>query len=337
VTLLRAVGLALLALMPSAAVAAQADPVYGPELQGFDYPFPVRSFEFVSQRQSLQMAYMDLPAAGTANGRTAVLLHGKNFCAATWEGTARSLQQAGYRVVVPDQVGFCKSSKPLSYQFSLQQLAFNTHALIGKLGLGKVTLIGHSMGGMLAMRYALAYPAQLDALVLVNPIGLEDWLAEGVPYVGIDRLYEKELKTSFDSIRQYQLKTYYDGRWKPEYDRWVQMLAGMYRGAGGALVAWNQALTSDMVLTQPVINSIGEIRAPTLLMIGQRDNTAIGKDAAPPDVAERLGDYPRLGRNAAARIPKARLVRFDDLGHAPQMQDPARFNAALLQGLAELQ
>lgn len=325
--------LAAAALLLTPVSALAAEPVYGAELQGFEYPFPVQRFEFVSQRQSLQMAYMDIAPTGQPNGRTAVLLHGKNFCGATWEGSARALQQAGYRVLMIDQIGFCKSSKPQQYQFSLQQLAFNTQALIAKLGLSRVTLIGHSMGGMLAMRYALAYPQQLDALVLVNPIGLEDWLAAGVPYVGIDQLYQKERKTSFDSIKQYQLKTYYDGHWKPEYDRWVQMLAGMVRGDGGDAVAWNQALTSDMVLTQPVIHQAAQIRVPTLLLIGQRDNTAIGKDAAPADVAARLGDYPRLGRELAQRLPNAKLVAFDDLGHAPQMQDPARFNAALVQGL----
>jgi hypothetical protein len=55
---------------------------YGPELQGFEYPYPVMQFEFSSQRQTLHMAYMDVHP-DSWNGRTAVLLHGKNYCAAT--------------------------------------------------------------------------------------------------------------------------------------------------------------------------------------------------------------------------------------------------------------
>src|SRR5262245_54557268 len=114
------------------AVAARADdhPLYGPELEGFDYPFEVARYAFKSQGTDLQMAYMDVKPQGASNGRTAVLLHGRNFCAATWDQTIRVLSNAGYRVIAPDQIGFCKSTKPLGYQFSIQQLATNTHALL---------------------------------------------------------------------------------------------------------------------------------------------------------------------------------------------------------------
>ena len=78
--------------------------------------------------------------------------HGKNFCAATWEATIRALSGAGYRVVAPDQIGFCKSSKPGRYQYSFQQLAANTHALIEHLGVKDPVLIAHSTGGMIAAR-----------------------------------------------------------------------------------------------------------------------------------------------------------------------------------------
>jgi pimeloyl-ACP methyl ester carboxylesterase len=69
------------------------------------------------------------------------------------------------------------------------------------------------------------------------------------------------------------------------------------------------------------------------LMIGQKDNTAIGKDAAPPELKKQLGNYPVLGREAARRFPHATLVEFPELGHAPQIQDPAQFHRALLEGL----
>jgi pimeloyl-ACP methyl ester carboxylesterase len=88
---------------------------YGARLEGFDYPFPVHVFRAAVQGQPIEMAYMEL-APAHANGRTAVLMHGKNFCGATWGDTARVLAAAGYRVIVPDQVGFCKSSKPAGFQ-----------------------------------------------------------------------------------------------------------------------------------------------------------------------------------------------------------------------------
>jgi len=305
---------------------------YGPELEGFDYAFPVQRFELRSQRQPLQMAYLDV-APEKANGRTAVLLHGKNFCAGTWESTIRSLAQAGYRVIAPDQIGFCKSSKPERYQYSFQQLAANTRALLDKLGAQRVTLVGHSTGGMLAMRFALMYPKQVEQLVLVNPIGLEDWKALGVPWRSVDETYALELKTTAETIRHYEQATYYAGQWRPEYDRWTEMLGGMYRGPGKEAVAWSSALLYDMIFTQPVYYEFERLQPPTVLLIGQKDNTAIGKDIAPPELKPKLGQYPRLGKEAARRIPHATLVEFPGLGHAPQIQDPAQFHKALLEGL----
>ena len=308
-------------------------PFYGPQLEGFAYPHPVKRFEFDSQQQKLSMAFMDVAPTAEPNGRTVLLLHGKNFCAATWEATISALAGAGYRVVAVDQIGFCKSSKPRRYQFSLGQLADNTHALLQSLGIERAVVAGHSMGGMLAARYALQYPRATGHLVLVNPIGLEDWRAEGVPWRNVDAWYAGELKTSAEGIKAYQRKFYYGGQWKPEYDRWVKMLAGMYAGPGRQAVAWDQALASDMIFNQPVVYEFPRIRVPTTLMIGQRDRTAIGRDLASPELAERLGDYPELGKRAARLIRNSRLVEFDDLGHSPQVEAPERFNKALLEAL----
>jgi pimeloyl-ACP methyl ester carboxylesterase len=322
---------AVLAAVCAGGAAEQAE-VYGPELEGFDYPFAVQRFDFPSQGQAMSMAFMDV-APDRPNGRTVVLLHGKNFCAATWDATITTLAAAGYRVLALDQIGFCKSSKPERYQYSFQQLAHNTHALLAARGIARATILGHSMGGMLALRYALMYPEAVDQLVLVDPLGLEDWKAEGVPYATIADAYQAELKTSFDSIKAYQLKFYYHGQWKPEYDRWVAMLSGMYAGAGKERVAWNQALTSDMIYTQPVVYELGHIRPKTLLMIGGKDRTAPGANRAPADVAARLGNYPELARRAARTIPDAALVEFPEFGHSPQVEAPEAFHKALLDGL----
>ncbi|WP_454684493.1 alpha/beta fold hydrolase [Ancylobacter moscoviensis] len=315
------------------AALADTQQTYGPELQGFDYPHPVKRFDFTSQGKPVSMAYMDVAPAGTANGRTVVLLHGKNFCGATWQGTIDVLTKAGFRVVVPDQIGFCASTKPEGYQFSFHQLADNTRKLLASLGIEKTTVMGHSMGGMLAARYALSFPAATEKLVMVNPLGLEDWKAKGVPYATIDQLYQGELKTSFDSIKGYQLKFYYNGQWKPEYDRWVAMQAGLYGGPGKEIVAWNQARTSDMVFTQPVVYEFGDIAVPTLLFVGMTDKTAPGANRAAPEVARTLGNYAELGKATAKAIPGARLIEFPGLGHSPQVEAPETFHKALLESL----
>lgn len=310
-------------------------PDYGPNLERFEYPNEVERYRFESQGQALSMAYMDV-APSNPNGKTAVLMHGKNFCGATWDQTIAALSGEGYRVVVPDQIGFCKSDKPAAYQFSLHQLAANTHALLRQLNVERPYIVGHSMGGMLAARYALMYGKETAGLAMVNPIGLEDWKQLGVPYRTIDQWYASEQKASFAGMKKYQQATYYAGQWRDDYDKWVTMGAGMLQGEGRKRVAWNQALTYDMIHTQPVVHEFGNIAVPTALLIGEKDNTAPGKDSAPPGVAKKLGNYSVLGPKTARAIPGAKLIVFPELGHSPQVQDPKRFNAALVEVLGAM-
>ncbi|MDN7356250.1 alpha/beta fold hydrolase [Acetobacter senegalensis] len=305
---------------------------FGYELQGFAYPWPVSQFSFQSQKNTLHMAYMDVSPV-KPNGQVAVLLHGKNFCAATWESTIHILVQHGYRVIAPDQIGFCKSSKPRAYQFTFAQLASNTNALLKHLKISRVVVIGHSTGGMLGIRYALMFPQEVAKLVLVDPVGLEDWQAKGVPYRTVDEWYKRERGKTAEQIRAYERKVYYAGEWKPVYEPWVQMLAGMYQGTGADDVAWNSALLYDMIATQPVIYDLHRLKPPTTLIIGDKDVTAIGSDGASAEVQARLGHYPELGRQAAAVIPHATLIEFPTLGHTPQLQDPEAFHRALINAL----
>jgi pimeloyl-ACP methyl ester carboxylesterase len=314
---------------PAAAVAAALDP----ELTTYAYPYRVWFHGPRSQGQALRMAYMDVAPTAPPNGRTVLLLHGKNFSAAYWAPTIGALTAAGFRVIAPDQIGFGKSSKPERYQFSFAQLAANTHELLDALQIDRVSVVGHSMGGMLAMRFALLYPERTERLALLNPIGLEDYLAV-VPYATIDELHAKELAQTPEKIRTYQREAYYAGQWKPEYEALIEIPAGWTRHPGYPRVAWNAALTADMILTQPVVYELERIQVPTLLVIGQRDRTAIGKDRASKEVAATLGNYPELGRRAAARIPGAQLVALDGVGHLPQVEAFEATMQALLPFLA---
>jgi pimeloyl-ACP methyl ester carboxylesterase len=314
------------------AQASAAAPALDPELTDYQYPHPVGFYEFDTQGQRLRMAYMDL-AAARPNGRTVVLLHGKNFSGAYWAPTIKALTAAGYRVVAPDQIGFGKSSKPAAYQFTFQTLASNTRALLDSLRIDKFALVGHSMGGMLAARMALMYPGRVERLALVNPIGLEDWKLVA-PYRTVEENFAQEMRATPESIKEYQRVNYFGGEWKPEYDALTEILAGWTRHPEYRRVAWNAALTSDMVFTQPVLYEFGQIKTPTLLVIGQRDRTAVGKDRVPKDVAARMGDYPALGRAAARRIPGARLFELAESGHVPQVDAFPKYVGALLDFLA---
>jgi pimeloyl-ACP methyl ester carboxylesterase len=311
----------------TSAPAAAADPRFDAELSAYPYPFPVRFLALSSQQQTVKMAYMDVPAA-QPNGHTVLLLHGKNFPASYWEPTIRFLSARGYRVIAPDQIGFGKSSKPAHYQYSFQQLARNTDAVLDAAGVARVSVVGHSMGGMLATRYALMYPERVEKLVLVNPIGLEDWKTV-VPYRSIDQWYEQEKKATPGSIRDYQRNSYYGGTWKPEYERQIETSIGVLGHPDYPKIAWASALLYDMVFTQPVVYELPRLRVPTLLVIGQRDRTALGRAWVSKEVGATLGDYPALGKKAAAAIPGAILVEIPGVGHLPQVEAFEPYSQAL--------
>lgn len=304
-----------------------------PEATNYAYPLPVRFFELESQRQRVRMAYVD-SAPASANGKVVVLFHGKNFSAAYWTTTIRALNQAGYRVIAPDQVGFGKSSKPEAYQYSFAGLSTNTRELLESLGVERSAIVGHSMGGMLATRYALTFPEAVERLVLVNPIGLEDYAAL-VPYRPVDFWYRRELENTPDKIREYQKNSYFAGVWKPEYEPLIELSAGFTRHPDYPRVAWASALTYDMILTQPIAGALPSLKVPTLLIIGLRDRTALGKDLVPPEQREQLGRYEELAPRAASAIPGAKLVGLPGVGHLPQVEAFEAYRDALLDFLRD--
>jgi len=277
-----------------------------PELTNYQYPFEVLFLNLKSQNNNLKMAYMDVKPK-VANGKTIMLLHGKNFNGAYWEKTTKDLSAQGFRVIIPDQIGFGKSSKPQSYQFSFSQLADNTKAVLDELKINKIIVLGHSMGGMVATRFTLMYPERVEKLILENPIGLEDYKTFA-SYQTIDQAYESELKNTAESYKSYQLKFYYDNKWKAEYQPWLDLIAGWTLHPDYPKVAWDAALTSDMIYNQPVCYEFKNIKVPTLLIIGTRDRTAIGKDRAPKALQPKMGQYQELGKKTQRQIAGSKLV-----------------------------
>jgi pimeloyl-ACP methyl ester carboxylesterase len=290
-----------------------------PELRNFPYPFPVKYHEVKFKDQNYRMAYMDIKPKGESK-ETIILLHGKNFSGNYWEKTATDLMKEGYRVLMPDQIGFGKSSKPEAFPYTFQLLATMTRELAHRENIKNYILVGHSMGGMLATRMALMFPEEVKKLILVNPIGLEDWKTM-VPYKTISENYQLELKNNETSIRDYQKNVYYDGKWNPEYEKGIEIAVGWTLHKDFPKIAWNAALTSDMVFTQPVLYEFKNLKMPTLLMNGTRDRTAIGKAWADPKIKDELGRYDRLGKEVIKMIPKGKLVEFPGIGHMPQVEN----------------
>ena len=304
---------------------------YDALLSNYEYDFKVNYFALESQKQSLKMAYIYLKPT-KADMPTVTLMHGKNFNADYWTTTAQYLQSLGYGVLIPDQIGFGKSSKPTNYQYSFATLAHHTHALIDSLNIKESIVLGHSMGGMLASRFALMYPNTTKKLILLNPIGLENYL-QYVDYKDTNFFYKNELSKTPEGVKQYQQKNYYDGKWNTTYSALTDFITGQIQGPDKEQMAWVNAKTYDMIFTQPVITEFKDLTVPVKLIIGTRDRTGPGRNWKKDDVDYELGRYDKLGKHAATLIPDAQLFELDNLGHLPHIEDFERFKNVLQKAL----
>src|SRR6202045_4469969 len=309
-----------------AAVSAEREP-YGIGLEGFAYPYPVSMLPLNNDGEQGRMAYMDV-APAQPNGRTVVLLHGRNFPSSYWAPVIKTLSEAGYRVVVPDQIGFGKSSKP-SADLHFDTLARNTIALLDHLQIPKADIVAHSLGGMLGVRIARAYPGRVAHLLLAAPIGLEDYRFY-VPPTPTEKIIETEEKLTADGYRK-QLEVNYSLKLPP--DQVTPFIDARFNIKGSSeYPRWLRAFVSSaqMIYREPVVHEIPLITQPTLFIMGSDDHNAPGKPNAPEALRPKMGQNAELAKALAARMTNARAEGIPDAGHLVFLEKPQAFNELVL-------
>jgi pimeloyl-ACP methyl ester carboxylesterase len=327
-----ALSAAALFVMPAnAAETSQREP-YGIGLEGFAYPYPVSLSPLVNDGEQVRMAYMDV-APAQPNGRTVVLLHGRNFPSSYWAPVIKTLTEAGYRVVVPDQIGFGKSSKPAG-ELHFDTLARNTIALLDTLRITKVDIVAHSLGGMLAVRVARAYPDRITHLVLAAPIGLEDYRLY-VPPTPTEKILENEDRLTAEGYRK-QLETNYS--LKLPFDQVTPFIDARFNIKGAAdYPRWLRAFVSSaqMIYREPVVHEIPLITQPTLFVMGADDHNAPGRPNAPEALRPKMGQNADLARALAAKMPDAHAEVIPDTGHLVFLEARQKFDELMLAFLAK--
>ncbi|MFD0668001.1 alpha/beta fold hydrolase [Ramlibacter sp. MAHUQ-53] len=322
-------------LLPALAPAQSARPEpYGIALEGYAYPHPVSHLPVTWEGRTLRMAYMDVAPTGPANGRTVVLFHGRNFPGSYWAPVITALAAEGYRVVAPDQIHFGKSSKPDDLPVNFDVMAAHTASLLDHLKVGQVDIVAHSMGGMAGTRFTRTYPQRVNRLVLVGPVGLEDY-RQYVPLVPRERLVEQEMALTPEQYYTQLVNTYNPQLTREQFYPFVDVRARMM--ASAEYPRWVRSYVSSFYAMwgQPVVHEFPLVRQPTLILVGSRDRTATGRAFAPAEVRERMGNFPELARAVAGRMPNARHEVFEGFGHMLHLEATERFNRSVIGFLAE--
>ena len=284
------------------------------------YPYPVAYLPLTLYGQDVRLAYMDVPPAGAPNGRTVVLFHGMNFGGFYFAGPIEVLRNQGFRVIVPDQIGFGRSSKPI-IPYNFHDMAANSRKLLQSLGVAKAAIVGHSMGGMLTARFAASYPDMTERAVIYDPIGLTDPRFER-PWRTADEAYKATMAQTND--QRYQgfyanIRRYFPspGAWKPEYEQYVRILYAPTLSGDWPRLAMVRSIYQQITYLDPVVYDWPHIKVKTLVLGGEKDGQ----------------DFPALAKHIADTIPGAELVIIPNAGHVPHLEVPDIFYQELLKFL----
>ena len=324
-THLRSLCLSILLLAAAAAADAQGRNILPPVPTPTDvkpgsitcdecpYPYPSKYLDISVYSQDVRISYMDVAPSGTPNSHTVMLLHGNNFGGFYFKAIIDGLTAAGFRVIVPDQIGYGKSSKPIApYNFNSQ--ARNTWLILQAEQIDKVMVVGHSMGGMLAARFTTQYPRSVERLVVYNPIGLSDGRYTR-PMPPIDEVYDRILKTDYQSTRA-SLSRYvaHDPQaWNDEFETYTRIRYSWTLSADWPRLAMVQAIISQMLYGDPVVYDWAHIQVPTLAFGGAED-LLLGPAAT---FQERMNVLANTVPNGNGRV-----LLLPGLGHVPHLEAP---------------
>jgi len=238
-----------------------------------------------------------------------LLLHGFTGSRLDWADVVDTLA-ADRRVVAYDQRGHGDSAnvgRPAAYTFD--RLLADLEAIVEQRSLAPFHLLGHSMGGVIAMRFAIAHPEQLASLVLMDTAGAP---AGQIPQGWVDHVLGVAREKGMGAVAEMMIKYMSNQPVAPRpavQDRIRFKLTNMDADAFAALSAELNAYPS-------LLAGLAGLDLPATVLVGENDTGLRGG-------ADAL----------AATIPGAHLVVIPGAGHSPQEDDPGAWTAALAEHL----
>ena len=244
------------------------------------------------------------------SGHPLVLIHGFTLDTRMWDDQFEVFAQH-YQVIRYDLRGFGKSAPPTTEPYTHHD---DLRALMGDLGITRAHILGLSLGGAVAVDFAVSYPEATDSLIPVDAalIGGYEWIEER-PSV---ELRVQAHRAGLGAAKTVWLNHphFAPAQEKPAVVARLEQIVDTYSG-------WHLVIDDPVRVPEPpAIERLGTLRMPTLVIVGERD----------------LLDFHRLADIMEARIAGATKVVMPGVGHMANMEDPARFNEIVLEFLAEV-
>jgi pimeloyl-ACP methyl ester carboxylesterase len=296
--------------------ARHADEEYGasaePGWRSIDWPSHVGQVEI----DGAPVNYVDI---GSGDLEPIVFVHGLGGQWQNWlENIPRAAQER--RVIAMDLPGHGLSPMPRE-EISISGYGRCVNALCEQLGLGRVDMVGNSMGGYVAAEVAIQFPERIDQLVLVSAAGITSADIARAPILTVGRIMTAMV--SYGAARHRKiaarpksrhmalaLVARHPSRLKADF-----AYEGFFKGAGKP--GFQEALRAN--LSYDFRHRLPDIRQPTLIVWGENDSIIPVKDAQ---------EFQRL-------IPDSRKVVMEETGHVPMAERAPTFNELMMEFLAE--
>ncbi|MGY6522895.1 MAG: alpha/beta fold hydrolase [Mongoliitalea sp.] len=275
--------------------------------EGVEYPYPVKK---VNLSNGQKIAFMD-----EGEGEVLIFIHGLGSYGPAWKKNVEELSKY-YRCIAVDLLGYGKSSKP-EETYLLKDQARVIQELVQNLGLSKVHLVGHSMGGQIAMHVGLAYPELVKSLILVAPAGIETFTDQQKAFFEMitpeaiaatsDQEIEANLKRNFYSYTdeaQFMIEDRIVIKNDPEFPRYASMVVNGIRG----------------MVRQPLADLLESLQSPVLVLFGNNDDLIPNKLLNPHLTTQAVA------ASVEKLMPHAKVNLIPDAGHMLMFEQAKEVN-----------
>jgi len=271
-------------------------------------PIPIGHFADIGQGQQIHYH-----AAGPADGEVVIFLHGAGGGASgysNFKGNYPEFARAGYRCIVPDMLGFGLSSKPDIPMYDLDFFVAGVKGLVDALGLKDITLLGNSLGGAVALGYALACPDEVKRLILMAPGGVED-IDTYLAMPGIANMFAvyKAGKTGPEAMREVMRMQLFD----------PSLLTEEIINERAPLAALQTQAARSVMKVPNMTERLHELRCPIFGFWGVNDSF------------NPVGGAMKVVQHA----PQARMLLVNRCGHWVQVEHRELFNRQCLDFLSK--